>query len=240
MKTTAHVAVIVILPLLVVIGGYLSAGAEEEKASVPPFSAEEHMFDFGRMGIDFDVLHTYHLVNTFDKPMKIEKITVSCDCCEAIALDSIIAPGDTAAFRLKFNSKNFFGPTQKYFTVYTDNPKLPEVSFYCQSIVGQWPDGIKPQPFSLFFLPGNAAKKVTIPNPGYKEITLAGQEPFDNTFTVNVLKEKAKKGQQLELEIQPASGLKKGTYLTNLTLYIEKNKGSDTTILTIPIKIVKY
>ena len=95
--SVAFVAVIVILPLLVVIGGYLSAGAEEQKAGVPPFSAEEHMFDFGRMGIDFDVLHTYHLVNTFDKPMKIEKITVSCDCCEAIALDSIIAPGDTVS-----------------------------------------------------------------------------------------------------------------------------------------------
>ncbi len=202
--------------------------------------AEELVFDFGHVGIDFTVYHTFHFVNRTDKPFRITKITSSCDCSAVTTLDSIVKRGDTAFIRLSFNTKDFYGPTKKSFTVFTDHPSMSVVKFSYLSRVGQWLDRIKPSPISLFFLPAHKSKKITIRNLAYDEIRVAVREQFDAVFEVSLLQGKAAKDQALELGVAPRPDLKKGTYRSSITLEIEKEGSANPTILTIPVKIVRY
>jgi len=201
---------------------------------------QEQVFNFGHVGIDFIVYHTFYLVNQTKEPIRIIKATPSCNCIGVTTLDSIVNPGDTAFFRMKFNSKDFYGPTNKSFTVSTDHPSMPEVKFSFLSQVGQWFAGIKPDPISLFFLPKHRAKKITIKNTMYDEISVTVQEQFSNDFDITLLKDKASKGQALELEVVPRTDSGRGTYTSSFTLAVEKKGDSKPTILTIPIKIVRY
>jgi len=202
--------------------------------------AEELVFDFGHVGIDFTVYHTFHFVNRTDKPFRITKTTSSCDCSAVATLDSIVKPGDTAFIRLSFSTKDFYGPTRKSFTVFTDHPSMSAVKISYLSQVGQWLDRIKPDPISLFFLPAHKSKKITIRNHTFDEITVAVKDQFNTTFDVTLLQDRAAKGQALQLEISPRPDLKRGTYRSSITLEIEKEGSTDPTTLTIPVKIVRY
>jgi hypothetical protein len=157
-----------------------------------------------------------------------------------VALDTLVNPGDTGYFRLTYNTKDDFGPTVRSFQVYTNHPDLSEITYVYHSTVGQWANGLKPAPTSLFFLPAHKTKKVTIPNTAYDEIRLAIEHQHDATYTVTLVKDKAGRGKALELEVTPRPDLKKGTYESSLTLRIEKEDDTKPTLLTVPIKIVRY
>ena len=225
---------------LVVSLHFIVTPAEREQHAEAGPHPEEQVFDFGHIGIDFTVYHTFHFVNRTDKPFKITKTASSCDCSAVTTLDSIVKPGDTAFIRLSFSTKDFYGPTKKSFTVFTDHPSMSAVKFSYLSQVGQWLDRIKPSPISLFFLPAHKSKKITIRNFDFDEIRVAVREQFDTFFDVSLLQDKAAKGQALELGVAPRPDLKKGTYRSSITVEIEKEGSADPTILTIPVKIVRY
>ncbi len=232
---------LLLLSLALIISFHFSAvqAGTEQRVEIGP-RHEELFFDFGHLGIDFPVHHTFYLVNRTKEAFRIIKAIPSCDCTKVSSLDSIVEPGDTAFFRLKFNSKDFYGPTSKSFTVSTDHPLLPKVQFFFLSQVGQWFHGIKPDPISLFFLPSQKSRKITVKNTEFDKISLRVREQFDSSFVVTIVKDRAKRGQALELEITPREDLAQGTYSSNFTLAVEKKGVADPTILTIPIKIVRY
>jgi hypothetical protein len=230
-----------LLSLALVTSFYFTAMPEDtEQRTVTGPRAEELVFDFGHVGIDFTVYHTFHFVNRTDKPFRINKTTSSCDCSAVTTLDSIVKPKDTAFIRLSFNTKDFYGPTKKSFTVFTDHPSMSAVKFTYLSQVGQWLDRIKPAPISLFFLPTHKSKKITIRNFDFDEIRVTVREQFDTFFDISLIRDKAAKGQALELGVTPRPDLKKGTYRSSITLEIEKEESAEPTILTIPVKIVRY
>jgi hypothetical protein len=218
----------------------LYSGIKKIPSSKPGLDNQETAFDFGHVGIDFKLFHTYALVNWSETPIKVTGIYVPCDCSSVTALDSLINPGDTGFFRLTFSTKDYYGPTRKSFKVFTDHPEIREEEYFYQSIIGQWLDYIKPSPTSLFFLPPHRTTKVVIANPSYDEITVTVEHQYDTTFNVTLLKDKAGRGDSLELEISPRPNLKKGTYGSNVTLRVDKGPAEEPTILTIPIKIVRY
>jgi hypothetical protein len=231
-----------LLPLLTLVVSLhftaMPADKGQRAETGPP--PEERVFDFGHVGIDFTVYHTFHFVNRTEESITIIKAVSSCDCSAVTTLDSIVKPGDTAFIRLSFSTKDFYGPTKKSFTVFTDHPSMSAVKFSYLSQVGLWFDRIKPDPISLFFLPAHKSKKITIGNHVFDEIRVAVKEQFDTTFDVTLLQDNAAKGQALELEVAPRPDLKRGTYRSSVTLEIGKEGSTDPTILTIPIKIVKY
>ncbi|MEW6412414.1 MAG: DUF1573 domain-containing protein [Candidatus Zixiibacteriota bacterium] len=201
---------------------------------------DAHVFDFGHVGIDFNVFHDFILVNVLDYPITITKVEVSCDCSTVATSDSTLLPGDTATFMLTFNTRDYYGPTNKSFTVFTDDPKHPKIEYSYSAIAGQWFHNLQPDPISLFFLPGKRGQKVKIANRKFDEIKLGDYDQFDGIFSVKILKKEAENGEFIELEVEPSSDLGKGTYLTSLTLLLDKDGEDKPTILTIPIKIVRY
>ncbi len=201
---------------------------------------DSHVFDFGHVAIDFNVFHNYKLVNILDHPITITQIEVSCDCSTVATSDSTLQPGDTATMILTFNTRDYYGPTNKSFTVFTDDPDHPEIEYSYSATVGQWFHNLRPKPISLFFLPGKKPQKVKIFNEKFDEIKLADIEQFNDKFSIKVTEDEADKGKYLEIEVAPANDLTKGTYLTSLTLLLDISDEEKPTILTVPVKIVSY
>lgn len=218
----------------------LYSGVKVIPKAKPDLKSQDTVFDFGHVAIDFRIFHDFSLVNRSERPIKVTRVYVPCDCSSVTVLDSLINPGDTGFFRLTFSTKDYYGPTRKLFKVFTDHPDLRAVEYHYRSIIGQWLDAIKPSPTSLFFLPSHQTTKMTIPNPIYDEITVSVEHQYDTTFNITLLKDRASRGDSLELEISPHPNLKKGTYLSNVTLRVGKEATEEPTILTIPIKIVRY
>jgi len=215
-------------------------GVEKKKPNIFFPTYDETKYDFGHIAIDYDVYHNYVFENRTGDTLRITDINVSCDCSTVLPSDTIIPPGDTILFKLRFNTKDAFGPTNRSFTVSTDNPKLQKITYQYFSIIGQWFNGIIPKPFSLFFLPGQKAKKVVILNTKLPKISIKKIEQFDNSFSVKPLSSKTVKGDSLELEVKPRDNLKSGTYRSSFTVYITQDNDDKEMILTIPVKIVMY
>jgi hypothetical protein len=196
--------------------------------------------DFGVVGVDFLVYHSFHYVNSSPQPVLLKTKNVPCECSKVRIADSLLAPGDSTTIRLEFDTKNVFGPTVKSFTISTTDPAFPVLEYYYMSNVGQWLLGVKPNPPSVFFLPAHSSKKVTIPNPRANNLGITFIDQADSNFTVSPLSQKIAKGGSAELEIKVAPKLAKGTYYSSFRIRIEPSEGANPFLLTIPVKIVRY
>ncbi len=195
--------------------------------------------DFGNVGIDFTLKHYFKYVNVTDQPVRILKAIATCDCSSVISSDSLLQPGDTGIFTLTFSTRDYYGPTNKSIDITTDNPQQPEFKFFYMADVGQWFNGLKPDPISVFFLPGKKTQRLTIPNLSFDNIEITDYLIFDKIFELKLISKSATTGGQLELEITASENLSKGTHQSVITLTISTGN-EDTAILTVPVKIVRY
>jgi hypothetical protein len=201
---------------------------------------EERIYDFGCVGLDFQVFHDYKLINYGTDTVKVDSVKVTCDCSSIQFLDSIVYPDDTVDFRLSFKTTNYYGPISRSALIYSDDKSNPEMKVYYVSTVGQWMHQVKPDPISLFFIPRHRPKKISISNRILDFIEVEAIQLLDDVIDVKTLKRKAKKGEKVELEVTPRADLNIGNYLTNFRITFKLPEGLDPLLMTIPVKIAKY
>lgn len=200
----------------------------------------EEFFDFGHVGIEYKLFHKFKVINSGVKRIKIDSIDVPCDC-SAVRYEKVwMEKGDTLDFILTFDTKDFYGPVNRKFKIYVSVPEKKTISLIYLANVGQWMNGLKPNPFSIFFLPTHKKKTVKIPNKFFNKISLELERQYDNSFTVEVIKAEAEKGEMLELSLSPNPELGKGTYLSNFTVKVTVGENEESTLLTIPVKIARF
>ncbi|MCM2272396.1 MAG: DUF1573 domain-containing protein [candidate division Zixibacteria bacterium] len=200
----------------------------------------ERAVDFGVVGVDFKVFHTFTYSNPTNKPVTIKPKNVPCECSTVRIEDSVVAPGGSTTVRLEYDTKNVFGRTAKEFTIATTDPANPVLEYYYASNVGQWILGIKPEPPSAFFLPAHKSKKIALANPRANSLRIALFDQADAYFEVRLLRGSASKGESAEIEIVPSSSLAKGTYYSSFRLLVTPSEGASPYYLSIPVKIVRY
>jgi len=225
----------IISTALIFLNGALSKGGKS-----PELTIEEQLFDFGHVGIEYDVQHQYIFENRTSDTIRILKATPLCDCTSAYALDSIVFPGNTTFININFSTKDQYGPTNKEIVVTTDHKQLDSLHYYYLAIVGQWFDGIRSDPSALLFLPKKGPQSVKIPNYNFDKISISSFIQYRDFFTIKETVSEAKKGESLTFVITPRQDLPNGNYRSNVTLHINKGEESEETILTIPVKIVVY
>jgi hypothetical protein len=200
----------------------------------------DRIYDFGEVAIDFQIFHEFLLVNRSSEPIHLDSIKVNCDCSRVWTADSTVSPGDTARIGLEFDTRDYYGRTSKVIKVYTDDPGISKHELFYLSTVGQWYMGLRPNPVSLFFLPGRDSIELTILNPALNETEVTGVDLFNDVLTARIVRKKASKGEKLVLEISPKKGLAKGTYHTSFRIAIKVPGGDEPIYKTIPAKIVRY
>lgn len=226
------------LRLLLAIGFTLAITSQ--LLSAKAVTVVEEFFDFGHVGIEYMLFHKFKVVNSGTKRIKIDSIDVPCDCSAVRYAKDLMEKGDTLDFILTFDTKDFYGPVNRKFKIYVSVPEKKTISLIYLANVGQWVNGLKPNPFSVFFLPSHKMKTVKIPNKFFDKISLELERQYDNSFTVEVIKAEAEKGQMLELSLSPNPELGKGTYLSNFTVKVTIGEDEEPTFLTIPVKIARF
>lgn len=200
----------------------------------------EQVFDFGHVAIEFRVFRTYYVVNETDHEVRITGIDASCDCSAVGVADSSIAPGDTAFFYLDYNTRNAYGPVTRSFKVFFENAPRPEIQFFYVSDIGRWPKSLKPDPVSVFFLPGRTEQDVEILNSVYKKLSMTLVEQASDFFTVELVNDEAARGEKLKIKVRPQTDLEPGTHFSSFTVAVSGDGIEKPVPLTIPVKIVKY
>lgn len=211
-----------------------------QQLSAKAVTVVEEFFDFGHVGIEYKLFHKFKVINTGLKRIKIDSTYVSCDCSSVRYEKEWMERGDTLDFILTFDTRDFYGPVNRKFKIYLSVPEKKTINLIYLANVGQWSNGLQPKPFSVFFLPTHKKKTVKIPNKFFDKISLELERQYDNSFTVNIIKAEAEKGEMLELSLSPNPELGKGTYLSNFTVKVTAGEDAQPTFLTIPVKIARF
>jgi hypothetical protein len=202
--------------------------------------ATENQFDFGHSGRDFKLFHTFSLHNQGKSPITLHSANVICECTSVQIMDTALAPGESTAVRITLDTYSLFGQSTKSFTISTSDPSAPAFEYTYQSVVDQWPFGLRPEPLSVFFLPGQPAKRDVIANRALDRVEILVADQADTTYTVNILKSQATKGERVEIEVTPKGSLRAGTYLSSFRLSLKVPGDKPPVMLNIPVKIVRY
>jgi len=231
---TSRIAIGLLLTVVFVgIGGSSFAAGNALQAS-------DSGFDFGHAGIDFKLFHTFTLRNEGQKDITLHSANVTCECTTVLITDTLLKPGETTAVRITLDTYSLYGPNSKKFSIQTSDPSIPKFEYPYSCRVGQWPQGLKPDPINLFFLPGHRAKKVSIPNPACDKVSVVYVDQADAVYTVAITKADARKGERAEVEVTPKENLGPGTYFSSFRLRLELPEGATPVLLNIPVKIVRY
>jgi hypothetical protein len=226
---------LLIITLLMAFIASSTIGAEKKS-----IAASENSYDFGHIGIDYKVFHMFKLYNQGSTPVIVKSINVLCQCTSVEVYDTALAPGESTDVRISLDTYTLFGKTTKNFTLQTNSPITPNIDFTYSSTVGQWPFGLKPDPASLLFLPGNKPKTITLTNPILDDVQISLEEQVDTVFDVSITKDRIPRNGKTEIVVAPKSNLIAGTYLSSFLLKLVASNAKDPIILNIPIKIVRY
>ncbi len=88
---------------------------------------EKYTWDFGRSNAGDVLKHTFTLKNESKKTLNIKNVTTSCGCTTSQITKTTLKLGESTDIEVKFNSKGYFGPVQKFIYVNTDDVDNPVI-----------------------------------------------------------------------------------------------------------------
>ncbi|MFH2036536.1 MAG: DUF1573 domain-containing protein [Candidatus Zixiibacteriota bacterium] len=204
----------------------------------PHISAVNANHDFGFIPIDYDFIHYFHVANIGKADLKIEKMIPNCDCTTASTNDTLLKPGDTADILIHFNTLNYYGPTTRHVTVYSNDPDHPTILLNYSSNIGFFPELFNINPIALFFLPGHKDKQINLINKYNKNVDFSIELEQDSLVTLDHYEGSIDKNKPFALNVSPKTILPKGTHYTNIYINFVTDQG--TARITAPIKIVRF
>lgn len=99
-------------------------------------SPEDNLsWDFGRVKEGVIVKHSFIFKNESKNILNIKEVNTSCGCMVSKVKKKRLAQGESTAIEVSFNTKGYFGATQQYIYVHTDNLDNPVVRFIIKADV---------------------------------------------------------------------------------------------------------
>lgn len=92
-------------------------------------------WNFGLVDAGVVLKHSFILKNETAKILKIESVQSSCGCTVSEAQKKVLAPEESTAIDVAFNSKGYSGPVQQFVYVNTDNLNYSPVRFVIKANV---------------------------------------------------------------------------------------------------------
>ncbi len=157
---TARLPIIALLLLAV---GLLS-GAKQEYKPEPPLTASEMIWLFGMLPRDAKVSHHFALTNPHKDTITILSVDADCECVTVPKGPVAVPPGGTYLLKVGFDSKTYFGETNRDIKLTTDYDSLPVMVLYISSLVGESPRTLKITPPFTAFIPGKNEQTFTVQN----------------------------------------------------------------------------
>jgi hypothetical protein len=123
------------ISLTAIIKEDFSGLSSEELANAPVASFDSGTFDFGTVTGDITVEHNFVLTNTGKSDLYIRKVAASCGCTAVQPSKTTIAPGESTAVKVFFDTHGRSGTDKKSITLITNDPKRPKTYLWIKATV---------------------------------------------------------------------------------------------------------
>ncbi len=144
----------------------------------PRVVARQTTVDFGRIGDDQRVSHTFELRNEGDAPLRLPRVVSNCGCAVLTLSADAIAPGETATLEVELNPAGRSGRTLKAVSVATNDPGTPMLQFMLRA----W---IVPTPRTRTSDPVAAGETIVGVRASPARIERSGEPPHDAVLVVS-------------------------------------------------------
>ncbi len=230
------VAKLFFLFLLITLFQYPIANSRTEEEQ-PRIEIEEPYWDFGFIPFDYDMVHFFKVKNTGNANLIMFRAASNCDCTTARILDTLLSPGESTLIRVDFWTTDYYGTNVRQITVESNDPLNPVLELEYNSNIGALPTAFSANPKSLFFLPSQTQKTISLSNQSGKKAQYKILLEADSLISVESLEGEIAAGESVELAVTLNPEIPKGTVFTSFHLIFRDDKEIKTTV---PIKIVKY
>jgi hypothetical protein len=224
--------------IIFLLAGIALSGKKRSGESALPLEPDEFMWHFGMVPKDAWVSHHFALTNTHKDTITITKIDADCDCTYTPRTPVSVPPGETYLMKVLFDTRTYFGETNRNILIVTDYKPSPEMPVYFTSLAARRPNTITVSPRSTAFIPGKDTQKFTIENLSDEKTQFKIYIDSDSVFTVSETEFTIKGKQESDITVFPIwDRIPNGSHHSCLVL--EASRGEAFRV-TIPIKINKY
>ena len=115
---------IILCVLFLATGCFTQGTAIEPQAQTDPY-----LWDFGQAREGEILKHDFMVYNDSGATLKIKNVTTSCGCTISEVQKKILSSGESTVLSVQFNTRGYFGPTQKLINVQTDSLKKPVLTY---------------------------------------------------------------------------------------------------------------
>jgi hypothetical protein len=151
------------------VGDFGPSMLQPPSAEAPQADAPETTHVFGTIGAGQEGSHEFVIRNAGKSPLSITKGATSCSCTvsdfeasegAADGARKVVEPGGETKVRLKWRGKGSGGPFRQQATVFTNDPRRPEIAFVIEgTVVPTWK--AFPESIVLSQLSAGAASRAT-------------------------------------------------------------------------------
>ena len=101
--------------------------SKKEIKSAPKFSIDNVQKDFGDQPVGSFVNATFIITNKGKNDLKILSMKAQCHCTEPSIVKNVLKKGESTVLTIKFDLLGHAGNIQKPITIYTNDPKKPNI-----------------------------------------------------------------------------------------------------------------
>jgi hypothetical protein len=228
-----------LLLLCLLIGSLILAAPKSQEESEPVLISSDSIWVFGFIPKDAWVTHHYVLTNPHRDTVTIIKIETGCDCTHPPRVPIKIPPGDSYLFRVQFDTRTYFGDTNRDIRIITDYETNPEFYLYFMSVVAREPKTIDISPKSTAFIPGKNSQDFVIRNLHNDKTDFRILIDHDSTILVTESSFSLKKDEEKKITVRPFWDKVTPGYNYGCLVLDVSRKEQDFRA-TIPIKLNKF
>lgn len=209
-----------------------------EKNPEPALIPSEQMWVFGMIPQDGRVSHHYHLTNPHKDTVTILKIETDCDCTRAPKGPVAVPPGKSYLLPVIFDTRTYFGQTNRDIRLVTDYAPNPELTLYFTSFTSRLPGSISISPTSTVFIRGKDAQSFVITNVADEKTEFTILVDHDSSLIVSPATFTLGGKQRQEIKVSPLwDRFPKGEHFRCLVVEAARKERFR---VSLPIKINKF
>lgn len=195
----------------------------------------EYVWFYGIIPQDGWVTHHYRLTNLQKDTITITEIVPGCDCTHVTKPPLSIPPGESYLLKTEFDTKTYFGETNRDIQIITDYSPNPEMFLYFGSLIGRPSNTVEITPASTVFIAGKNTQVFTIRNLRAEKASFRIFIDNDSTLQVSEHEFEIDGNDQFEITVSPLwEKFGVGSSHSCLVLEVIRDKPFR---ITIPIKV---
>lgn len=210
-------------PLYVLVfSAVILALGSSNAAAKPKLKIDSTHFDFGFTPEGLPVLHKYWAYNVGTDTLKINRVRPSCGCTSVPLTKKNLAPGDSVALELKFDTKRFKGQIAKTAAVESNDSTQADLQLHFTARVGLWEGVVIAKPNQIYLdTLGKTEQVITLKNTSVAPYTISIVSPIAEFMNMELSSTELPAKGEVTLAIRTTPKTPIGEYNASVTLHLD-------------------